>query len=202
MENFEEQPIQTECNSLENSKLVDGTDDNGSSLGKFKNSDELLKAYMSLEKEFTKKCQKIKQLEAQNDNATNSPKIIDNEQVVPNGVQQTDLGGQNANLSIKDMLINATKTAAIDSLYQVAGGDAVNYQKEQEVALTEELKASILSDVNLRNKFIENYLNEIQSQKTAPLMVNSNASNFCVMPKTKPQSLQDAGDIAKEMLKN
>lgn len=46
-----------------------GTDkqDKKQTFGKFKNPEELLKAYLELEKEFTKKSQKLKTLEASND---------------------------------------------------------------------------------------------------------------------------------------
>ena len=50
------QPVETEENEGVESKAV--------SLGKFKDVNALLSAYNSLESEFTKRCQKIKQLES------------------------------------------------------------------------------------------------------------------------------------------
>ena len=68
---------------LENSNIDNGTTNIGSSLGKFKNSDELIKAYTNLEKEFTKKCQKIKELENSCDNEKCSQNSTKCESVSP-----------------------------------------------------------------------------------------------------------------------
>ena len=208
MENFEEQPIELECNSLEKSNINNGTDSDGSSLGKFKNSDELLKAYNNLEKEFTKKCQKIKQLEAQNDNATTSPDVSDNERIAPISANQSETDSIFVKKSIKDIFKFVAKNGINESMSQDCGVSinevkhSENEVSTEDFVMTEDLKSAILANADLRNRFIENYLNEIQSQKTTPLMVNSASSNFCVMPKSKPQNLQDAGDYVKEMLKN
>lgn len=51
----------------ENEKEDTEKQDNNKSFGKFKNPEELLKAYRELEKEFTKKSQKLAKLEAQKD---------------------------------------------------------------------------------------------------------------------------------------
>ena len=215
MENFEEQPITKECNSLENSNIVVDTNSNGSSLGKFKNADELLKAYQMLEKEFTKKCQKIKELEASKDNEQISPVKTDNETNSPEDAINSISNNVLQKISIKDMGLKTEKKIANDTTAQTLqslNNTVTNENSVQEIVntnsnseellLNEEFKQLIYSNTEIRNKFIENYLNEIQSQKQAPLMVNTKASNFCVMPKSKPQSLSDAGEIAKEMLNN
>ena len=215
MENFEEQPITKECNSLENSNIVVDTNSNGSSLGKFKNADELLKAYQMLEKEFTKKCQKIKELEASKDNEQISPVKTDNETNSPEDATNSISNDVLQKISIKDMGLKTEKKIANDTTAQTLqslNNTVTNENSVQEIVntnsnseellLNEEFKQLIYSNTEIRNKFIENYLNEIQSQKQAPLMVNTKASNFCVMPKSKPQSLSDAGEIAKEMLNN
>lgn len=211
MENNEEQPIMQECNFIENNSN-DGVDADckGSSLGKFKNSDELFKAYTNLEREFTKKCQRIKELEAFNDNKEISPNKSDNESFLPEGANNEV--SKESSKSIKDMLMIAATSRVSDTTSQGANEinaaiDGANKSSESENKtrlkdMDKELRDLIYSDVEIRNRFIENYLNEIQSQKSPPLIVNTAASSFCVMPKQKPQSLQDAGDVVKEMLKN
>ena len=216
MENFEEQPITKECNSLENSNIVVDTNSNGSSLGKFKYADELLKAYQMLEKECTKKCQKIKELEASKDNEKISPVKTDNETNSPEDATNCISNDVLHKISIKDMGLKTEKKTVGDAVSQTLQSlnnntiahensvqEIVNTNSNSEgLLLNEEFKQLIYSNTEIRNKVIENYLNEIQSQKQAPLMVNTKASNFCVMPKSKPQSLSDAGEIAKEMLNN
>ena len=194
----EEQPSFKECNLIENNSNLDSdTNSEGSSLGKFKNSDELLKAYQMLEKEFTKKCQKIKELEALNDNEKKSPDSSDNDNISPKSVNNVSKNMENK--SLKDMLIETFSSAK----KQENNFNEQTKREELNESLNEEqLKEFIFSSSEIRNKFIENYLTEIQSQKTAPLMVNTINSNFCVMPKQKPKSITDAGEYAKEILKN
>lgn len=206
MEINEEQPLDLECNLLENNSIENiDTNSEGSSLDKFKNSDELLKAYQMLEKEFTKKCQKIKELEAFNDNENKSPTTVDNEGVSPENAKTiSNISAEKT--SIKDLLI---KTFSVKNNHSEG---VENNSHVEEVYNKNELKNNqldgdslkefIFSNEDIRNKFIENYLNEIQSQKTAPLMVNTANSNFCISPKQKPKNIKDAGEYAKEILNN
>ncbi len=190
MNKSEEQPINAECNLIENNSnenVVDTACD-GSSIGKFADADELFKAYVNLEKEFTKKCQRLKELEVAKDNEAVAPAQVDNASKSPEAINEPVLNGQ---LSIKDMLAMPKRTGANDTSSQ-------NDKNE----ITDDIKQAILSDSDIRNKFIENYLNEIQSQNIAPLMVKSTSSNFCVMPKQKPENIKAAGEVAKDILNN
>ena len=206
MEINEEQPQSQECNLIENnSNEKFDTNIEGSSLGKFKNADELLKAYQMLEKEFTKKCQKIKELEVFFDNEKKSPTKVDNEEVSPENTNAVSNRSEDK-LSIKDLLI---KTFSSENSQKEEKINHINLEEPLQKNITENnnmdsnfLKEFIYSNADIRNKFIENYLNEIQSQKSAPLMVNTVNSNFCISPKQKPKNIKDAGEYAKEILNN
>lgn len=62
-----------------------GATENAISLGKFKDVDSLLKAYNSLQSEFTKRCQRIKELEG----AMKVDKADETIKSAPNGIEGT-----------------------------------------------------------------------------------------------------------------
>lgn len=51
-------------------------------ISKFKNANELLKAYQSLEKEFTKRCQRLKELESKRLKQSNKNILFVNDQLI------------------------------------------------------------------------------------------------------------------------
>lgn len=78
MENLQQEQTATEIKAegIESQNtLTENGKDNADSYGRFKTSDELIKAYTSLEKEFTKRSQRLKVLERE---------IEENKQSIPN----------------------------------------------------------------------------------------------------------------------
>lgn len=115
------------------------------SLGKFKNVNALIHAYNALEAEFTKRCQRIKELEG--------------------------------------------ATQSVDKA--VAPKDCVAEEKiEEQVVISKSDKERILKE----------YLKNVLGLKQKAVLIE-NEGNGIKTPVKKPHSLQEAGVLAKEILK-
>lgn len=84
----------------ENAAVKLGTESGSVSLGKFKDTDALLKAYNSLEAEFTKRCQRLKELESVAEKTQVSGELgitdIDKEEIVKGYLKSVALAKQKA----------------------------------------------------------------------------------------------------------
>ena len=115
------------------------------SLGKFKDINALLSAYNSLESEFTKRCQKIKELEEK------------------------------------------IKTADKDNSPTEVISSSVDGEKSK--GITKEEKEEIL----------KGYLKEILSSKSKAIVMDDIGTGV-KSPTTKPKTIEQAGELAKEFL--
>lgn len=113
-------------------------------LGKFKSVDALLSAYLSLEAEFTRRSQRLKELEEGNKSAP--------EQGAPS---------------------------------------------RKSIPEGEELLRAALSDGNVRNAVLEDYLKSV-SQGAVPLILGGVAPSA---PKDAPKTVKEAGNLARRFLK-
>ena len=79
MEQLKNEQTETLTPTAEAEKIVEGENKIEVSLGKFKDVQSLLSAYGALEAEFTKRCQKIKQLESELGVSSEKTKIVPEE---------------------------------------------------------------------------------------------------------------------------
>ena len=115
-------------------------------LGKFKDVQTLMKAYSDLEAEFTRRCQRLKELEKENKEA----RIPDGESVPPS--QKSD----------------------------------------------DERIAEVLSDKKVRDAVIGDYLKGL-AEKSVPLVAGGGA---VTAPRNAPKTVREAGNLAKQFLKD
>ena len=113
------------------------------SLGKFKDVNALLNAYNSLQSEFTKRCQRIKELEAE-------------------------------------------KSAAVDK--------SIPTEKSEET----ENRVSGITDEDKEN-FLKGYLKEIMGARSKAIVMDGFGTGVKT-PVNKPRTVEEAGELAKEML--
>lgn len=111
-----------------------------SATGKFKSVEALMSAYLSLEAEFTRRSQRLKELEESKMNEASSQKCIEKE----------------------------------------------------------ELLAAALSNEDVRNAVVSEYLKTVTAGRSVPLMVGGTP---CAAPKSDPKSIKEAGALAKQFLK-
>lgn len=175
-------------------------ENNGSNVqfGKFKDAESLLKAYTSLEAEFTKKSQKLATLESEKEIQQNSEKkqaeldeklenfISKFEFVKPfsSALKETLTTQENVNLEEEAMrLISQTYKSAED------------YSNDDEF-----LNNYIYSNQNIKDKIIKDYLSKVT--QNSPIKMNSGASSISLTPPKVPTTIKEAGALAKSIIKN
>lgn len=203
-----EQPVlkdEQTCVQEEQNELVQQSLQSGSPSKKFKTVDSLLKAYESLEKEFTKKCQLVKELE--------NSKAGDNTEKVPQYALQdwqskvSEFFMQNpkakqyvdeiSNILSSDKDIAIANNSLEQAYLQVLKNNFKS--KEELIADQEFVNQYILTNEKIKQTIIQEYLNQVQNRKTAPLF--SGGGNSAVTSKQKPVSINQAGELAKALFK-
>lgn len=165
--------------------------------GKFKDVESLLKAYNNLESEFTKKSQKLSMLE--NENASKQlaqEKILEHNKQVDEFVSKFAIAkpftsalkesfAKAENVDIKEEALRM-----ISESYKTAD----DYIKDEEF-----LKNYIYSNQEISNKIITNYLKNITHN--SPIKFDRSVSAISLSPETKPSTIQEAGKLAKSIIK-
>lgn len=187
-----------------NKDLVSGS-------SKFKSTEELLKAYENLEKEFTKKCQKLSAICG--DNKTEKEDKTDD--VLPQYKKEDWLkktgeflaNNENAKNYVKqiaEILINDEDLAKKEDALELAYSRVLKQNfvpKEQLLDDEEFLNEFVYKNEKIKNKIIEDYLLNLQMNKNVPLIANGCGSTSVSSPKFKAKDLSEAGKFAMHILK-
>lgn len=206
-----EQPEVVDCNLNAEEQHDDLTNaDNGSPISKFKSVEALSEAYKNLEKEFTQKCQKIKELTDKLANLENA------EPLAPEYMQDgwskkvkdffaSNPMAKNFVAEISDVLssddeIAKGKNSLENALTKVLANKFVPQEK---LASDEEfLQKYIYSNDVISKKIVENYLQTLQQKKAMPLISGAGGAGTFSSPVKKPKTIKDAGKMVEAYLKN
>ncbi len=191
------QPSQEE-NSLDSISEQLGDDvtttveaERGSPIGRFKNVDELVKAYNNLQAEFTRKSQKLADLEA---SMTTNDKEID-------GALQDFLSKNREAVAFANELKEHVKQS--DSQDENAFDKAwaeILYNKLSHSSNSKEFQKLVLKDDELQNLVIKNYMKQLQGQKI-PIVMSSNSGDRVTKAVTpNPDSFEEAKKIVLDLL--
>lgn len=170
-----------------------------SSLGKFKDAQTLLEAYNSLQSEFTRKSQKLAELQKiieQNEATSNNDSI-------ENVVKDTnDLDKYKK--EITEIVDNDDELSNLPNKNHIAFKIIKEAERKTAETLGDQnfIDKYIENNETLKSKIISNYLSNLQEMPTAPKVISGNSSNIYFSPSLKvPKTLKDAGDILTKMLK-
>ena len=170
--------------------------ENGEAVGKFKDANALLEAYNNLEKEFTKKCQRLSALEkdkVEEDEALN--KQVDEK-------LSLFLSTNGEATTYKEELIERVKND--DSLKKM--DDPFGYVwaemvfdkiKNQKADVT--VKNYILGNDDLKNAVIENYINQLAENKS-PVIISSKGNRVATVATQSPSTLNEAKKYLLDLL--
>jgi hypothetical protein len=180
-------------------KSVSQISDNGSiNLGKFKDAESLLKAYNSLQTEFTKKSQRLSELENSKTDFAREGKI--NEAI--NELTQNHAIAQKFAQQIKE----AVKDKDVENYSQTVKEELLknleqNYKSASDlIADPQFLNDYIYTNSTIRENIIRDYLSNLTN--IAPTRVMSNiSSSIPVSPPNIPTTIQEAGKLAKNIVK-
>ena len=206
-----EQP-KTNFTESENGAIMQENDmaqqksENGSPLEKFKNFSELEKAYVSLEKEFTKKCQALKELKEQCDNVekTSTPQYLQqgwNEKVKDffgSNPQAKQFADEISTILASDKVLASSENSLEKAFEKVK---ANNFKTKDEMINDDNFVNNyVLTNGKIREKIINDYLSQVMANKVAPLISNGSGANVMVTPKSKPSTLKEAGSYMLAMM--
>ena len=205
MEEIKEQPISEVSDQFSAESVVVGSADNTvGSLNKFKDVKSLEEAYVNLQSEFTRKCQKLSELEK--DNSKNLDPFYEKaewKQSVSSFLERNPNAQKYAG-EIMDVLINdkvlASATNSLDLAYDRV--IASKYKSEDELILDENfINNYVLNNEKIKTAIINNYLAEIKKNKSPQLINSTKTGSLGVTPTKKPSSLSEAMAMAENLFK-
>lgn len=210
LNNIGEQPInQDVSNVAEASKEIsaDTQDFDGSPIGKFKDVKSLFSAYAELEKEFTKKCQRVSELEKQKtDNAeSNAPVFMQNNW--QNEIESFLKSHNEAQIFAKDIAKElmenkdlANNPNALDLAY--AKVLSKNYKSADELLGDETfVNEKILNNEKIKSQIINDYLKGVVQNSTPPLILDNKGSSLGFALEQTPKNLEEAKRMVEKMFK-
>lgn len=167
--------------------------------GKFADAETLLAAYENLEKEFTKKSQKLRQMEKSSqygdlslncsDASPTSDKILnkeipscDNEKVSPH--------------DMSDNFINQNPTYAEKSAADNPEQSNDRLNPQQILADRDFVEKHILQNDEIAQEILRRYI-DILSKSELPRTINSRAGTISLTPPKKPKSIKEASRLAE-----
>lgn len=167
--------------------------------GKFKDAKSLLSAYNSLQAEFTRRCQRVKELQREVDRLS---KINVNDNAFKN-LSNGEIGvNESVNNSLTDAeaLIMAKRNgnSKIQAEQLNGGNNDLNFDSENSINNSSNLTA-LPNDI--KQKIIREYLNDIENLKPSVTLMSGNG-NAIVVPPSKPKSVAEAGELARHIFKN
>ena len=184
--------------------------------GKFKSADKLLEAYNNLQSEFTKKCQQLSQMQkdkmAQEGNETAQPdqtlgqiefeqKQEEHSQQIQSNLESFLLANDDAKQFEEEIKqkINASSTAA--DPYQVAWAGVVldHLTGTKPKASDPIVNKYVLSDEQVRNQVIQEYLNNLEKHKPPYVISSQGGERVSSLSPGTPSSLAEAKEIVSKM---
>lgn len=179
-------PVTVEETLREQTLQSDIQTDNGEtavSYGKFKSADSLYEGYQQLEKEFTKKCQVLKELENQlGDNHKIFEKMLNVNPELEQFADELKTAGSVEELGLKLAQLLAGK---INEPCKIINDE--NF-----------LNNYVYTNADIINKVVADYLDSLVSIKV-PQTITKGGNSY-VSPTYRPRTLDEAGKMAKKFI--
>lgn len=171
--------------------------ENCETVGKFKDVNALLEAYNNLEKEFTKKCQRLSALE--------KDKVKEDETLKKQVDEKLSLflsSNGEASAYKEELLAKVNENDSLkrmDDPFGYVWAEMV-FDKIKNQKLTDEsVKNYILSNENIKNAVIENYINQLAENKS-PVIISSKGNRVATVATQNPSNLNDAKKYLIDLL--
>lgn len=171
----------------------------GSMLGKFKDAKTLLDAYNNLQAEFTRKCQRLAEIQKEH------------EETVPIGSEFKSIddfiNSTNGSDTYRNQMLEILENKEIDSLpnkYLIAYKIATEASRKIAKELNDPkfLEDKINSNEEIKQKIIGNYLSSLNNISQPPNIISGNSSTIYFSPEqSRPTTIKQAGEIFSKMLK-
>lgn len=205
MEEIKEQPTSevTDQFSAE-SNVVGSADNTVGSLNKFKDVKSLEEAYVNLQSEFTRKCQRLSELEKDNSKSLDPfYESAEWKQSVSSFLERNPNAQKFAG-EIMDVLTSDKVLASAKNSLDLAYDRVVasKYKSEEELLLDDNFVNNyVLNNEKIKKTIINNYLDEIKKNKSPQLINSTKTGSLGVTPTKKPSSLSEAMAMAEKLFK-
>lgn len=180
------------------SATISSEAERGVPIGKFKSVDDLFEAYNNLQAEFTRKSQRLSQLEKDKMSETSQDNVIENK-------FQTFLSkNQEAAAYADEIKSRAMQSESLkndDACFDIVWAEML-YEKLSGPNKAKEpiVQNLVLKDEELKNLVIENYMKQLQEQKTPVIMSSNSGERVTKTVAPKPDSFEQAKKIVLDLL--
>ena len=160
------------------------------SLGKFKSIEELQKAYKSLEAEYTKRSQKLKEYE--NTSVSWEDKV---DKFLQNNPTASEYGED-----IYQEIANDSNLINMDNCLEIAFSRALEKKivpYDRLLQDSEFLDKYVYNNSAVKDKIIKDYLSSIKT--TSPVKLMGSGGQFAISPENRPKSIKDCGELVEKM---
>lgn len=178
-----EQPIENNLGSKEE-------------IGKFKDAESLFKAYNNLQAEFTKKSQRLAELETESEQKQKAQaRQAEIDKQVDEFAAKFDIVKPFSS-ALKATLTNTENASLAEESVKILAKNckrAEDYAKDSEF-----LNNYIFSNEEIKDKIIKDYMSKIT--QSSPIKLESNG-NILLSKPTSPSTIAEAGKLAKTIIK-
>ena len=180
------------------SATISSEAERGVPIGKFKSVDDLFEAYNNLQAEFTRKSQRLSELEKDKMSKSSQDNVIENK-------FQTFLSkNQEAVVYADEIKSRAMQSESLkndDACFDIVWAEML-YEKLSSPNKAKEpiVQNLVLKDEELKNLVIENYMKQLQEQKTPVIMSSNSGERVTKTVTPKPDSFEQAKKIVLDLL--
>ena len=167
--------------------------------GKFKDAQTLLDAYNSLQAEFTRKSQKLAEIQKQMEENAVFSKSDSLDEILKD---TTNL--EKYKKEVTEILDNDCELSNLPNKNLIAFKIIKEAERKTANTLNNQqfIDDYIKSNIEIKNKIITEYLSSLNETQSPPKVISGNSSNIYFSPSLNmPKTLKDAGDILTKMLK-
>ena len=165
-------------------------------LGKFKSVQALMDAYDNLQAEFTKKCQLLSQIQKDKiDLVEEENKETTAEKQLEQFLQENDEAKSYAE-EIKEIFSTEEKASPLEVAWAKV---LLNHIKEQDKVNDPIINKYVLSDENIKNKILENYIKDLSNSKPPLVMSSQTGERLSGLMPDSPKTLAEAKKLVDKM---
>lgn len=201
LSNNEDVPKEEGSQNCENQTVNDdtvGEAEKGETIGKFKSVEALLDAYNNLEKEFTKKSQRLSQLEK--DKTVEEENLSEELDKKFHTFLSSNLEAESFGDELKEKVQSDDNLKKMDDPFGYVWAEMIFEKLKNPNQDEKVLNNYILKNESLKNMVIENYVNQLTENKS-PIKISSSGKRVGTTVSTqKPETLKDAKKFLLDLL--
>lgn len=206
-----EQPIDILSSNVSEESVIECAEDRTmGSLDKFKDVKSLEEAYVNLQSEFTRKCQKLSELEKENSRIKESANVLEPCFEKPDWQMQIQTflsenpSAKNYATEIMEVLMQDKVLASQPNSLNLAFNQvkAGLYKSNEELTSDPDfLEKYVLSNPKITDMVINKYLSSLRKNQSPQLINTSKTGSVSLTPQTKPANLLEARMMAEKLFK-